>query len=1084
MEAIKFNVEQDFQVFVTLPEAVSDGKFMITLFAGGAKYSAVYDGESYKNCRRINDTTIVVLVDNHHLKCGEVDVEIRLEIPDESMPDGNFKYVTRKPVTISVDGVDKTLFLHHGESESLELASVNFEILELALFYGFFATEEELPKPTRAGYAYVGAINEFDVYVTNARTWHNSGVKASSITEDVKAVANRAKEMADLASKEANAAKSAADNAEQTVNNLREGLTNFMTAQGEDIRGAILLMQKVGDTVEKMGLAAKEQGENAASQGANAENSALMADEATKKATYAAALATEKANLANNKARFADEQGEAARDAAQSANTAAGNAQKAADKVEEEWEQKSEEWNDQISTAVSTSAQISAYAENVNAQLSGATITITNRNGESRTFELPTVEDSLESEDANKALSAKQGKGLGGKLTELSRKVTGTQVFNVKSQKGAPFLSEAFPFDPTKKCIFKCVANPDPNQSVYRVILTFYDADGVMQGSGSYVSLIGTEFIYTANRFPSATSFKFNFNAYHQKGDYAFSMFVEGEDLITKKEAKEDIDKAQNEAVDKSQTLFSIPNAYIRNGSLYNGNYDTSVKTAVSTRLEALIPCNSKYIYAYGHHGGISKPSIRVTYYTASKTFLSQTAYQTDNVFAVPANAVYYRLTFNFTGLSSVSAEDFAFGELSCNSDMAKAVDTQQDTLFAPIFTGSGYISIDNATKEIRTNGFLTYIRRGAVQSIPSGLTASIENVTIARGTRYVLAYDIATNVLSVALVNENLDNTVPLYGKCIICAFTIKTNAIYRDSILYTAVRCVIDNDTLVDETKVISHCSKMNTDNRVDSFVFFTDPHVFNTSFYNLDTDRNFSILKEYHTAVGSPKCICGGDWMDHEDNEALACKKIAYWTGWMRENFKDYIPIVGNHDYNKYKTEHLKLPYGTLRNLTCDGGNCYFHVDNPNSRYYIFDSGIDSTWGSMDADRWKQIEWFANRLKDNIERNVLFIHIGFGTNNVPSAFIDNLTKIANAYNNKTSISLNGNTYDFSSCVGRVYCVISGHKHSDVSDVVNNIRVVATINFTNGDTASFDLCALDYDANKLYMTRVGSGDSREVDL
>lgn len=416
MEAIKFNVEQDFQVFVTLPEAVSDGKFMITLFAGGAKYSAVYDGESYKNCRRINDTTIVVLVDNHHLKCGEVDVEIKLEIPDESMPDGNFKYVTRKPVTISVDGVDKTLFLHHGESESLELASVNFEILELALFYGFFASEEDLPKPTRAGYAYVGAINEFVVYVTNARTWHNSGVKASSITEDVKAEADLAHQMAMLASQNAASANQAAKHAEQVVENLRTSLSNFMTSQGEDIRGAILLMQKVGDTVKNMGLEAKEQGENAASQGVNAENGALMADEATKKATDAATLATEKANLANNKARFADEQGEVARAAAQSANSAAGNAQKVADKVDEEWEQKSEEWNEQISTAVLTSSTISAYAEKVNAQLSGATITITNRNGEIRTFVLPTVEDSLESEDANKALSAKQGKVLDEKI--------------------------------------------------------------------------------------------------------------------------------------------------------------------------------------------------------------------------------------------------------------------------------------------------------------------------------------------------------------------------------------------------------------------------------------------------------------------------------------------------------------------------------------------------------------------------------------------------------------------------------------------------------------------------------------------
>jgi hypothetical protein len=94
-----------------------------------------------------------------------------------------------------------------------------------------------------------------------------------------------------------------------------------------------------------------------------------------------------------------------------------------------------------------------------------------------------------------------------------------------------------------------------------------------------------------------------------------------------------------------------------------------------------------------------------------------------------------------------------------------------------------------------------------------------------------------------------------------------------------------------------------------------------------------------------------------------------------------------------------------------------------------------------------------------------------------------VDNLTKVAQAFNNKTTLTLNNITYDFTDSTGHVYFALSGHAHVDMALVQNDIPVVLTAQtckYTD-TTPTYDLVLADYGANKLRLVRVGEERSHE---
>lgn len=140
-------------------------------------------------------------------------------------------------------------------------------------------------------------------------------------------------------------------------------------------------------------------------------------------------------------------------------------------------------------------------------------------------------------------------------------------------------------------------------------------------------------------------------------------------------------------------------------------------------------------------------------------------------------------------------------------------------------------------------------------------------------------------------------------------------------------------------------------------------------------------------------------------------------------------------------------------------------------------------------MDSYKWEQIDWFANQLLGNVNDNIILAtHITelnylepekFGNKITPVT--DNVLLVAEAFNGRNKISLNGKTYDFSHATGKIRCMLCGHVHFDAYAIVHGIPILC---IDDAKEDNFDLVLVDYAANQLKTIRVGSGDNRIIDL
>lgn len=281
------------------------------------------------------------------------------------------------------------------------------------------------------------------------------------------------------------------------------------------------------------------------------------------------------------------------------------------------------------------------------------------------------------------------------------------------------------------------------------------------------------------------------------------------------------------------------------------------------------------------------------------------------------------------------------------------------------------------------------------------------------------------------------------------------------------------------------------------VDSFLFFTDPHTIHPSgMLPRFHDSLDQIAAVYHNAPVSA-CICGGDWLNNSNQRDNACWVLGCIDGAMKRRFDKYVLIVGNHDTNYQGYEYMEsgkdgtydreesakcaLSYETIRGLWHrDKAASYFATRFDSGTYYVFNTGID--WiTDMDEYRWEQVDWFAEKLLEDDPTNCAgLLHIP--QSNTP--FINYITQIAEAFNAKRQIAVNGKTYDFSGTSGKFRFIVGGHTHKDAVNIVNSIPVVTTKNLQAVDEYSFDLMIADYAANTLHIVRVGDGENRIVEM
>lgn len=275
----------------------------------------------------------------------------------------------------------------------------------------------------------------------------------------------------------------------------------------------------------------------------------------------------------------------------------------------------------------------------------------------------------------------------------------------------------------------------------------------------------------------------------------------------------------------------------------------------------------------------------------------------------------------------------------------------------------------------------------------------------------------------------------------------------------------------------------SLLNTDSRVDSFIFATDLHPVKKDTEWWHTVNTYvKHLKANDELLPLNFVLTGGDWLNEETTPEEACHALGVIYGQMRSAFGDRGHLIlGNHDTNYLgrASETAEANTGklsqTLTNklwYTDRGGKSYYDFDTPNAKYFVFDSGVD--W-SNDIDSYKveQLKYFAETLKTNDKPFiVLTVHI------IEHPFVNKMCEIANAFNSRTSITYEGVTYNFAGCTGVVKMVLGGHLHRDLNGINNTIPYFATKNYWDGQ--SFDFCVIDFDGGVVNFIREGTGEDR----
>ncbi len=309
-----------------------------------------------------------------------------------------------------------------------------------------------------------------------------------------------------------------------------------------------------------------------------------------------------------------------------------------------------------------------------------------------------------------------------------------------------------------------------------------------------------------------------------------------------------------------------------------------------------------------------------------------------------------------------------------------------------------------------------------------------------------------------------------------------------------------IVDSSNNIDD-KCSAFNNLYNTCVDNEAFVFFTDPHSVNPYVSEVVNRKLINTIQYAFNKTATSYVLCGGDWLQNVDTPDIALNRLGYIDGFMRHKFGDYyLPCIGNHDTNYQGKSSIDAEANTGR-LSQDviarlwfrkyGFKMYYTYKMLNTRLYVFDTELD-WYSSMSEYRWEQIDWFANQLIKNNDKHIMLLaHIinnqsqenyqtnGFGI----QPLANNITIIAQAYNNRQSITLNSKVYNFSQATGKIACFIGGHAHYDANAVINNIPIIITTNAL-ASNPRFDIYMLDYDNAKLRTVRVGEGNDREIDI
>lgn len=233
---------------------------------------------------------------------------------------------------------------------------------------------------------------------------------------------------------------------------------------------------------------------------------------------------------------------------------------------------------------------------------------------------------------------------------------------------------------------------------------------------------------------------------------------------------------------------------------------------------------------------------------------------------------------------------------------------------------------------------------------------------------------------------------------------------------------------------------------------YIWISDLHV-----NSLYPDRNKALKRQLMACADIANrtniqfILIGGDIIDRETSHAAIFSIFNEAFSGVKGSRRPVALILGNHDDNPYTNEvpltkdqdrALFIDMNTVDMIAPDSQKNYYYFDRMGYRFICLDA-IDYPNGYAGDDWWgfseAQVKWLAGVLGQTTQKIIIFSHItldddhnswGLGNN---GGYTKNIRDMIEAYNGRNSITLFGQTYNFSGATGRIMFVHAGHAHFD---------------------------------------------------
>lgn len=271
---------------------------------------------------------------------------------------------------------------------------------------------------------------------------------------------------------------------------------------------------------------------------------------------------------------------------------------------------------------------------------------------------------------------------------------------------------------------------------------------------------------------------------------------------------------------------------------------------------------------------------------------------------------------------------------------------------------------------------------------------------------------------------------------------------------------------------------------------YIWISDLHI--NSLYpgrNASLKRQMMACADIANRTNIQFIMVGGDIIDRETAYNTIYDIFNECFVGVKESRRPVLLILGNHDDNPY-TNDVPLTKGQAKALFVDMNGAEVESPGMDKSYYYFDKmgvrficldAIDYPSGYAGDDWWgfsqTQVQWLANVLSNTSGRAVILSHItldythnmyGLGNNGGYTADIQSLL---DAFNNRESVTLYGNTYDYSSATGKVLYWHAGHQHFDEQYTMTGSTVPILITTCAKDQSTMD--SLDLVSGNTYTTK-----------